>query len=132
MCEHAAVMFSSDEIEKRKAVWLALSELFLDTDVSSSYEYIASECAASTFSPDELEQILIQEVMPVCGWNLLSVAGAWSGFDEQWLLERIVDHKKLLRKRLAGWVFGRIFRRDLHNHWQAIVPMIDLARTKQA
>jgi len=125
-------MFSSDEIDKRKESWLALSDLFLVTDVSSSYDSIGSVCAASTFTSDELEQILIQEVMPVCGWNLLSVAGAWSGFDEQWLLEKIVDNKRPLRKRLAGWVFGRIFRRDLHNHWQAIVPMIDLARTKQA
>ena len=76
--------------EPRRPVWEALSTLFLDTDVSLLEEYRAEKLAASPFSLDELQEILIDEVYPACRWNLFSIAGVWDGFDEGQLERRIL------------------------------------------
>lgn len=71
-------------------VWVAFSELFLDTELRKfDYDYIAGILAASPYSEDKLEEILRFEVTPVLKWNLMSVAGEWAGFDEDWLREKI-------------------------------------------
>lgn len=77
------------DLTSRRPVWLALSEMFLDTDTSLSRDWRARELAASRFSLEELEAILVDEVYPVCRANLLSIAGEWAGFDQSWLEQRI-------------------------------------------
>jgi hypothetical protein len=72
-------------IVTRRPVWEALSTFFLDTDISLSRDYRARILAVSPYSLSELDAILADEVFPVCRWNLLTVAGEWAGFDEQWL-----------------------------------------------
>ena len=63
------------QIEKRMPVWEALSELFLDNELQpADHERIAQALAATDFSAEEIEVILIAEVCPVCRWNLVSVA----------------------------------------------------------
>lgn len=91
-----------DEHEKanRRPVWEALSTLFLDTDVSLLREYRASALASSTYSIDEIEEILAREVFPVCRWNLLSIAGEWAGFDMDWL------ERQILKPRSRLWSIG--------------------------
>ena len=69
----------SEDIQARRAVWQALSDLFLDTDTSLSRDWRVRELARSPYSVDELEEILITEVYPVCRGNLLSIAGEWAG-----------------------------------------------------
>jgi hypothetical protein len=71
-------------------VWEALSTLFLDTDVSLLRHYRAEILTASPYSLPEIEEILADEVFPVCHWNLLSIAGEWAGFDPEWLEKRIL------------------------------------------
>lgn len=115
-----------DDLAERKAVWISMSALFLDTDVSLSYEYVARECAASNYSLKELEQILNHEVAPVCSTNLLSVAGEWAGFDEHWLIEEI--SRNCEKHHIRGW-FSNIllnlnFRGYIQGHWQKILPLI--------
>jgi hypothetical protein len=73
----------------RRAVWIALSNLFLDTDVRLIYANTARVCAASPFSQEELERIFHEEVAPVVEPNLHAVAGEWAGFDEEWLVTAI-------------------------------------------
>ena len=92
------------EIERaaRRPVWEALSTLLLDTDVSLLRAYRSNILAASPYSLDEIERILLEEVFPVCRWNLLGIAGEWAGFDTEWLEERI------LQRRSRFWSFGRI------------------------
>ena len=77
------------ELAIRRLVWVAMSELFLDTDVRLWYAATARVLADSPFSIDELAVIFKNEVAPVVGWNLLSVVGVWDGFDEDWLVSRI-------------------------------------------
>jgi hypothetical protein len=78
------------ELERRRPVWNALSSLFLDTDTSLDRDWRAQQLASSPYSMDEIEEILIDEVYPICRWNLVQVAGEWAGFDPEWLESRIV------------------------------------------
>lgn len=73
----------------RHPVWLALSDLFLDTDSRLSFPYIARALAESPFSDDELEAIFQNEVAPAVEFNLFDIAGEWAGFDEAWLIAEI-------------------------------------------
>lgn len=81
---------AGDDLANRRPVWLALSDLFLDTDVTSLYDATARVLSASPYSLEQLESILFDEVYPVCCPNLLSVAGVWTGFDAEWLEHRIL------------------------------------------
>ncbi|WP_299040891.1 hypothetical protein [uncultured Tateyamaria sp.] len=65
--------------------------MFLDTDVTRSMDRLARELAATPYDEDELERILLEEVYPVCIWNLYATAGNWTGFDEEELIRRIED-----------------------------------------
>lgn len=76
--------------ERRLTVWRALSELFLDTELdTTAYARIAQVVAASGYSPDELQTILWNELFPVLQDNLRSVAGEWSGWPDEWLVQHI-------------------------------------------
>lgn len=77
------------DLEQRKLVWIALSDLFLDTDTTTFHENIVKALLASPYSVEELKQIMLNEVYPVLRWNLICVAGEWSGFDEDLLVEKI-------------------------------------------
>ncbi len=96
-----------EDLESRKRVWIALSNLFLDTDVSLLTESTAQELASSPYSLDDLEEILTTEIYPVCKYNLWNLAGEWAGFDEDWLVER-VSKKRGHLSRLWNSFFARI------------------------
>ena len=98
------------ELNRRQPVWLAISEFYLDTDLSKEQIYlILTEFKKSGYTLTQLKDIDFYEVKPIVGSNLNSVAGIWSGFDEAWLLEKIE------RERIGSWKKGFItrFRRRL-------------------
>jgi hypothetical protein len=115
-----------DDIDTRIPVWVALSDLYLDTDVTLSYEHIARTLAASPYPLDALHEMLMDDVHPALYMNLMSVAGEWAGFDEAWLVERItaVRRQPRWRRRISHW-----FVRDIGVQWRALVPMIVAARS---
>lgn len=76
-------------IAERRDVWIAVSDLFLDTDVRLSYPYVARVLAASPYSMDQLESIFQNEVAPAVESNLFDIAGEWAGFPEAWLIDTI-------------------------------------------
>tara|TARA_R110002072_G_scaffold174802_19_gene330605 strand:- start:19891 stop:20259 length:369 start_codon:yes stop_codon:yes gene_type:complete len=78
------------DFETRKTLWLALSELYLDTEISESTLYSIEKAAKKNdVSFETLFKINKEEVFPVLFKNGLSVAGVWTGFDESWLIETI-------------------------------------------
>jgi len=78
------------DIKNRKPIWIALSELYLDVELQDSdFNLIAKRILESPYGLKEVKQINKAEVFPVLYKNLLSVAGEWTGFDEQWLVESI-------------------------------------------
>ena len=85
-------------LASRLPVWLALSELYLDTELPpDQVEHLAKTLAASPYSRAELEGILLTELHPVLVTNLRVVAGAWTGFDPTWLQGQILarSHRRL-------------------------------------
>ena len=100
------------DLPARRPVWEALSELFLDTDVSDGRAWRAQVLAESPYTLDELQAILQDEVGPVCQSNLLGVAGVWTGFDPQWLEAAILARasspwRRLRLDRLGTWLLGQ-------------------------
>jgi len=112
--------------DARIPVWNALSDLYLDTDVTLSHDYIVRTLAASPYSLDELHEMLMYDVHPALYPNLMSVAGEWAGFDEAWLVERIatVRRQPRWRRRITHW-----FARDIGAQWRTLEPMIRAARS---
>jgi hypothetical protein len=52
------------DLADRTPVWVCLQDLYIDTDVTLSYEYISKICGESKYSIEELESILFKEVLP--------------------------------------------------------------------
>lgn len=111
----------AEELERRRPVWSALSELFLDTTLDAGdLRRIALVLHASRYSEQELDAIYADEVAPVCGPNLMVVAGEWALFDPEWLERRILARRRSALARLTGWIgrtfalpaIGHVFRKD--------------------
>jgi len=89
---------------RRHPVWVALAELYLDTEPQEAdLRRIAAACAASGFSWAELKQINYDEVAPALWFNLHQVAGVWGAWDEEWLLARLTACYTGTRHRLLGF-----------------------------
>ena len=111
-------------IETRKPVWIALSELFLDTDPSLAYAYIARTLAASPYTLNELYAILCYEVAPLLKINLYAPAGVWEGFDEDWLVKKLTPG--INRKPWFSFGLPKAIQAD----WQETKRYIEIYRQK--
>ncbi len=81
------------KLQERQPIWIALSDFYLDTELQANdFKHIASKIKESQYSLEEVKAINKTEVFPVLYANLLSVAGVWSGFEEQWLLAEIIKN----------------------------------------
>ena len=118
----------SEDIESRRPVWQALSDLFLDTDTSLSRSWRASQLSQSPYYLEELEEILVAEVYPVCRGNLFCIAGEWSSFDIQWLESQILRRARSPLKLLHGFNLGRL---TVHAslEWRATRRAVQASRT---
>jgi hypothetical protein len=95
---------SPEELERRRPVWVALSELWLDSEFDDALrERLAEELARSPFDERELRAIHEHEVAPVLASNLASVAGEWGGFDPKWLEARCLDAAQRRPGAAARW-----------------------------
>lgn len=116
-------MKSKSDLEDRKAIWIALSELYLDTELTVfEFKHIAKVITNSPFSLAEVKQINKNEVFPPLFPNLLSVAGEWTGFDEKWLIATISKKKKrsnFFKRNCYHLVY--LFMKGMHKEdWQKI------------
>ena len=96
-----------DELLRRRPVWEAMSDLFLDTETRWSVPYVARRCAESGYDDEVLERIFWAEVFPEGIENLLQVAGDWGmlKLDEPALIKR-ANHGSIpwLTRRAHGWM----------------------------
>ncbi len=90
-------MISEQEIERRKPLWSAFSDLWLDNELQKyEIEHVAQTMKNSGYNFDELERIFFREVAPTVYKNAFSMTGEWAGFDSEWLYRAIVEN--LLRQ----------------------------------
>lgn len=100
-------------IDRRKTVWLALSEFYLDTELQpTDFDRIKLIFAQSGYSIDEIKRINYEEVAPVLIDNLLSPAGVWGGFDDDWVIETILARLNSLNGRRHHSWFKSVW------HWR--------------
>jgi hypothetical protein len=105
---------AAKDLERRRPVWEAMSELFLDTQLGAKdHQRIANVLATSGYSARELDRILWQELCPVLAANLRSPAGEWAGFDMQHAEREIVNHPAGALRRWRSYLgVGRLVRRE--------------------
>lgn len=116
--------------DPREAAWVALAELYLDTDIADRLPAIAHELAATPFDLDSLERILWDEVHPALRANLASVAGEWAGFERSWLLQRIERVRR--RPRLLRWLTAPVQRGLVRADWAAVRAQVQCLRQDAA
>jgi hypothetical protein len=116
-----------EDLPDRRRAWDALSDLFLDTDVSLLRDGRVRSLSALPYTIGELEQILADEVFPVCKYNLISVAGVWSGFNGDWLERAILRRQRWPFSALRRIGFGRSFVAHC-DEWQATKACIEALR----
>ena len=109
-----------EELERRKPVWDAMSDVFLDTETRWSMPYVAHVLVQSGYDAEQLDAIWWREIVPECAWNLLQVAGEWALLvvDEDALTAR-ADGELPLLERMMG-VAAPLF---LGRQWQAILAL---------
>lgn len=125
MGSRATPQWDDTELAKRKKVWSALSNLFLDTDVTLSEESVVRELASSPYDIDTLETILEREVSPVCKWNVFW--WEWAGFDVEWLAENILRNLSRPRVLRLPPIFGR-HGLGPRGYWDHIKSRVQQAR----
>lgn len=122
-------MLDEQQIQQRRPVWAALSQLWLDTELSAEdLERIARVMAESGLSIEQLRQVYAVEVAPVVSPNLRGVAGEWAGFDEDWLCSQIVRNLRDRPKRTRFWCWFPLSRRAMlyatEGHWARLVELV--------
>ncbi|MDJ0943808.1 MAG: hypothetical protein QNJ30_10095 [Kiloniellales bacterium] len=121
-------MLTEAEIQDRRPVWVALSELWLDTELQDrDFDHIARVLRASGYDRDALDRILAEEVAPVVYLNLYSVAGVWTGFDPDWLCAEI-SRRLRTRGPIRAWLVRRrraVMTGLIRDEWQAVLRRYD-------
>ncbi len=117
------------EIDRRKPVWAALSELWLDTELAQDdFRRIAGVMKATGYNLARLREIYLFEVAPVVFGNLL-VAGEWAGFDEEWLFNEAAKRargRSLCLRAFVSIGFGKwLMTYATEGHWDTLVEMMD-------
>ncbi len=117
------------DLDARRPVWLALSDLYLDTEYRSFVRVAARELARSAYATGELHAILFDEVHPILAHNLCVTTGVWERFDQAWLAERILAQQQRPRWLRAR---GLCLRRYALLLWRLLEPRIESARMMRA
>ena len=116
----------SKDLERRRPVWAALSELFLDTELQTDdFQRIATVLWSSEYSEVELNEILRKEVAPVVRANLSSAAGTWEGFDQEWL------EAEILRREPKRFSWPHLFNnyRLIEDDWAMVLREFRLLKS---
>ena len=126
-------MLDEQQIQKRRPLWSALSELWLDTELSfEDLERIARVMADSGLTIKQLREVYLVEVAPVVSPNLLTVAGEWAGFDDEWLYSQIQRNLRDRPRRTRFWSWFRLTRGPMlyatERHWTRLVELVQRCR----
>ena len=107
------------DVNRRVPVWIALSDLYLDTEMQAfTHWHIARTIEAVGYTLEEARLIDRYEVFPVLYPNMLSVAGVWDGFDGHWLAEKIQreivgsNRYQRIKSKIAYFLLADMFDRD--------------------
>ena len=103
----------------------AISEIFLDTELEDSdFKYIARQLIESGLSLSEIFSLYKYDVALLLDSNLKSIAGIWSGFNEEWLINALNEERQ---KRNTSCIAGFFYKilvplrmKDSLNDWERV------------
>lgn len=107
----------------REAVWILLSELFVDTAHTKKDLLAMGKSLRETgFSVEEVETILRREVAPVCGqWMLYPGAiGPWPMFEAQALKEKIEERLRKPWYKRPLFTTGLMLMPGVKREWEIL------------
>lgn len=116
-------MLSDAEFANRVPVWRAMSDLFLDTEISAGdYQALALSLAGSGFSQSQLRDIFLDEAAPAFFPNLMVAAGEWQYWSEE-------DARDIVLKSMRGrrkfppfhWLRRWLSRRYARAEWEKVM-----------
>ena len=130
-------MLDEQQIQARMPLWEALSDLWLDTQLSDAYmEGIARVMDESGLTIEELWRVYSYEVAPVVFMNVYSVAGQWVGFSPDWLRTEIVRNLRDRPRRTRFWTLFPITRclmlSQTDDHWKKLFAIVRRLRNERA
>ncbi len=114
------------DIEFRIPVWESLQMLFMDTDSVDFYDEMAEVCEKSPYTTPEIEEIILNELLPALRFNLLDVASEWRGFETQWLVNRILSKNRFGKRHPC------ILSKYAKEQWDQLRPRIEERRESAA
>ncbi|MEJ5051142.1 hypothetical protein WH221_15030 [Chryseobacterium culicis] len=117
--------------EERKLVWLALSDLYLDTELQEwQFQYITGIFLKSPFNLEMIKKIDQYEVFPVLFSNLLNPAGEWAGFEEKRLVKNIMTWMEFRSKLdiLAIKCIYPIYESVNRDYWKRLEEIYNQTR----
>lgn len=120
-------------MDQRKLIWIALSHFYLDTELQESdFLHMAQKIIESPYSLEEVKEINKYEVFPVLQPNLLSVAGEWTGFNEEWLVNAIVasNEHRTAAKKLEIDAAYLVFNWMCKDYWKKLESALVLLKSK--
>lgn len=88
-----------DDLDARRPVWDAMQMLYMDVDPADWIAAVARVAAASAYSLEELERILVDEVKPACPSAWSGPAPEWRGYEIDELVRRILEKHRFGRRR---------------------------------
>lgn len=116
------------DIAERTPIWIALSKFYLDTELQSyEFRHIAKVIKESRFSLAEVKIMNSYEVFPVLWTNSITVAGVWSGFDEEWLVKEIIVSLKK-RNRIKDFflrLWFTTYKSYFAAYWECVDAYVD-------
>ena len=122
----------NEAIERRKKIWLVLSEFYLDTELTSEdFDRISTVFRQSGYVLSEIKEIDLYEVFPLLQMNLLSNAGEWAGFDEDWLISscgRCYCKRRNWYHRLTCKFWNNLFYWMRKHYWIEIDKRMAVSR----
>lgn len=116
------------EIARRLPVWVAMSDLFLDTyPFDWTIRHITRVIDEAGFTAPEARAIFRDEVGPAFAGNLLVVAGEWAMFGEDIVREEVLKH--LARGRRAGFPVRGMIDEITKRDWRVVESQLLALRT---
>ncbi len=110
------MMRGEQPLTAEQQAWVVLAELFRDTELDdAAMAHIARELKALGLDADTAQRMLFDDVMPVFGQNLLSVAGNWTGWPANEVVESV---HAWIAKRERPDLVGLWHRSPWMNAWR--------------
>ncbi|QXE07293.1 hypothetical protein BJG93_35650 [Paraburkholderia sprentiae WSM5005] len=112
-----------ENLARRRPVWAAMSDLFLDTETRWEIPFVARSCAESGYDDATLERIFWIEIFPETMGNILSIFGEWRALD--------LNEAALTGRAKAGrmpWLRRQLWGGMVRSEWRSVCTVVQWLR----